>query len=376
MRVKIYLFLLLILLVSILFRVHVIKNLLINSFIIEPLFLTDLLGKGIAIPWRIIFFLDLCNIFLLFIIGKKILSPKLGLVSSFLYGISPWAAYSQLFGSIYIFLLSFFIIFSLGILMLREKNIKGIPIAVLGSAVLLYSSLLDWFILPVVIFTIYKLKLIKINYLKILIFIIIILFLPLIWLSSKNLTGFINVLNNQIEFLSDPGIKNTINQFKGESNESSFIFLSKVSENKYVYIFKYFILKLTKNLAPSTFFTPQEKIFNFSFSPPIYVGFLFPFLYGLVQILKFYELRKYLVFSIIFILPSFFSKSLVDLNRLILIYPIIILMISFGLVNFYKLKNPTLRLVLYLSLLLVLLQVAITNLDIGLREHQRYILSI
>lgn len=373
---KIYLILLFILLVSIVFRIHLINSLLINSFISEPLFISDLLGNGIVVPWRLIFLLDLCNILLFFIIGKKFLNPNLGLLASFLYGISPWAPYAQLFGSIYILLLSFFLIFFLGILLLNKKDVKGMPMIIISSSVLLYSSFQSWFILPLLTFTIYKMKLINISYLKILIFTIIIIFISVIWLSSKNFIGFMNVFKNQVDFLSDPGIKNSINQFKGESNEAGFNLLAKVSENKYTYMLRYLTLKSIKNIVPSTFFTSQEKLFNFSFSPPLYVGFLPPFFYGLILVVKSNELRKYLLLSVVFIVPSFLSKILVELNRLILFYPVVIFLISFGLIKLHDNKNLILRFVLYLSLFLAVLQIVITFLDIGLREHQRYILSI
>lgn len=375
MEIKTYVILLFVLIISTLFRIQIINNVLIDSFITEPLFLSDLLGRGTVVPWRIILLLDLCNILLFFILGKKVLSIKAGLLAAFIYGVSPWAAYGQLFGSIYIFLLTFFLIFFVGALMLREKDIKGIPLIITSSAVLLYSSLLNWFILPVLVLAVYKLKIIWPKYLKIPTLVIIILFISIVWLSFKNSLGFRNVFNNQLGFLSNPGIKNTINMFQGESKKEGFVVLAKVSENKYIYLLRYLSLKLIKNIVPTTFFTPQEKLFGFSFSPPIYIGFMIPFFYGLILALGSPMLRKYLFISITLIIPSFFSGTFVDLNRLILFYPITIFLICLGLTRF-KLNIFSFRLFLYFAIFLILLQFVITNLDISLREHQRYSQSI
>ena len=123
---------------------------------------------------------------------------------------------------------------------------------------------------------------------------------------------------------------------------------------------------------PATFFTSQEKLLNFSFSPPIYFGFLIPFLYGLYRILKLPVTRKYLLISAILIIPSFLARSLVDLNRLVIFSPVIIFVTSYGLILFSRHQKKLFRFATYITLFLVLIQFLVTQFDISFREVSRY----
>lgn len=367
--------LLIILIIAILFRLHIINNILINDFITEPLFFTDLLGKGMVLPWRIIFFMDLCNIFLMYLVGKKILNTQFGLIASLLYGILPWTAYVQLFGSLNIFLLSLFLIFFYGILVLKESKKRGFILITISSVVLLFSALSNWFIIPVLTFGVYKANLIAKRYLKIYAAIVFIVFVSVLILSFNNPIGIKNIYLNQIGIFQETGIYNSINTLQGESQKADLALLSKLSENKYSYLFKYLVLKSSKNLIPSTYFTPQEKLFNFSFSPPIYVGLLIPFLYGLYLVAR--TKKLVLIISLALIIPSILSRQVVNLSSLAIFAPVIILLISFGLIKFYEKRSKHFfGFLLYLSILLVLFQFVVTVSDIGFREPLRYKLSV
>lgn len=375
MKTTTYLSLLFILIIAILLRVHIINNIHINSFITEPLLFTDLLGRGITIPWRLIFLLDLLNIFLLFLIGKKILDARMGLLASLLYGILPWMVYVQLMGSLNIFLVFFLLLFFYGLFLAKETWI-GLVLMITSSIVLILSALSSWFILPVLIFGIYTTDLMKQSYLRIYTFMMFIGFLLMTALSFHNLVGLKNVYINQIGIFSDPGFKNSINAFQGESKETGFGYLSKWSENKYIYFSKYLILKSFKNIAPATYFTSQEKLYNFSFSPPIYVGLLIPFLYGFYLVIR-TRLKFFYLTFLVLIVPSIVSKQLVDLSRLVIFAPVMIFLISFGLIKLYQEREKyVFSLFLYLSIFLVLFQMIITFSDIQFREPLRYKLSI
>lgn len=372
MKAGVYLSLLVILIIAIVLRIHIISNIFINAFITEPLFITDLLGKGVIIPWRVILLLDLCNIFLFFLVGSKIQNIKFGLLTSLLYGIIPWVAYAQLFGSIYIFFLFFLLIFFYGATLLKESR-RGIVIIIASNVVLLYSSLFSWFILPFLILVIHEASINKTVYLRLYLPMIFIVFLSVLMLSSKNITGIKNIYQNQIGFLSGPELKNSINSFRGESQQAGFGSFSKLGENRYIYLSNYFVLKLFKNIVPSTYFTPQEKLFNFSFSPPIYIGFLIPFMYGIYNLLKSSSMRRYLLVSPVFLIPSVLAKPLVDMERLVIMVPVAIFIITYGLMLLLNYRKQLIfRLFFFGTLLLVLLQLSVTQSDIALRESTRY----
>lgn len=193
--------------------------------------------------------------------------------------------------------------------------------------------------------------------------------MPLLFSMINNPIGVKNIYLNQVNIFSDPGHINAINSFQGESRKAGFSFLAKVSENKYVYYSKFIIRKFLRQFSISNFFTPQEKMLGFSFSSPIFFGFLMPFLFGLFISFKSSTLRKYLAVSLILLLPSFLSKNLVNLNRLVLFEPVIIFIICFGLDELIRNKK---RLLIILMIVLLMVQMIITIQDISFREYPRY----
>src|SRR5581483_4919479 len=122
-----------------------------------------------------------------------------------------------------------------------------------------------------------------------------------------------------------------------------------------------------------TYFTPQEKLLNFSFSPPIYFGLMIPFLFGLYKLIK--NVKSYqiiLLTSLTLIIPSLLAKDLVNLDRLILIMPSIIFLISYGLVSIFQQKSLKSKIALWIVIILVVVQVLVSLTDISTREYLRF----
>lgn len=193
--------------------------------------------------------------------------------------------------------------------------------------------------------------------------------IPLLLLILINSNASRNIFERDVKLFSDPGLINNTNVFQGEGRDAGLSLLTKVSENKYLNLGKESINKSIKNVLPSTYFTSQEKLLNFSFTPPIFLGFLIPAFLGLYLVLKDKKLRKYLFLSLVLLIPSFLSKNSVDLNRLLIFFPVLLLLISYGLINLYEQKR---KILLGIIIFLVLAQFLGTLFDIGQREYPRF----
>lgn len=347
---------------------------LIRSILSEPLFITDLLGNGRVIPNQIILFCNFLNIVLIWYLGKKVINSQFGILSAFLYAVSPWTIYLAIANSIYIFSLTWMFLIFIGLRLINENknNLTQIVLSI-SVSILLFSHIVMWFLTPVLLIGFFKLNSISLDKLKLFLIMTIIVCLPIPLLMLRNPIGVKNILNNHIKIFSDVGILNTVGSFQGESKKAGLGTISRLTENRYTYLFKYAIFKSIKQVVPSTYFTPQEKLLDFSFSPPIYIGFIIPFLYGLLLVIKSPILRKYLLLSLILIIPSFLAKDTVDLNKLVVFMPVIIFLISYGFIKLYESKkNKAFRFILYLIIGLFLLQLQITIFDVYLREYPRY----
>ncbi len=358
---------------SILFAAIVFKAVYPLHFGKQPLFFSDLLGFSLGLPIWIIYLFGILDIFIFWLIGsiffKKVYAYLFMLFSS----LSPWFIYAVVAGSFYIYLLCLLLIIFLGIyLILSNKQKNGGLIFIISSTLLLYSSLIAFLSYLLFISGLIFFKIVPLSKIKFKLIIIFIICLPLFIMMFKNTIGVKNILNNQINLFSDSGITNSINMFQGESKREGFRYLSKLIENKYFYNSRYMILKSIRTLVPSTFFTPEERILGSSFAPPIYIGLIIPFMYGLYLILGSKSMRKYLFISLILIIPSLFSEKIVDLNRLLLFEPVIIFIAVYGLQEFYKNKNLLTKIILCLSLALVLTQFLVTLSDINFREYPRF----
>ncbi|MCL4415383.1 MAG: hypothetical protein M1365_01585 [Actinobacteria bacterium] len=310
---------------------------------------------------------------MMWLIGKIIFKKIWSNLFSLFFAISPWFVYSVALGSFYIYLLCLILIIFLSLYLIKsDKRKTGGAIFVISSALLLYSSVIFIFSYLLFICGLFIFKFIPLSKVKLSLTLVLVICLPLIILMFRNPLGLRNIISNEINFLSDPGLINGLNVFRGESEKQGFGKFSKISENKYVYLSRYMVLKFTQNIFPSTFFTSEEKLVGFSFAPPVYLGLLIPFLYGVYLALASKTLKKVLLLSLVLVIPSFLSKKIVDLNRLILFEPIIIFMIIYGLERLNDKKNKINIVILVLCSVLLITQLIVTVSDINFREYPRF----
>ncbi len=292
------------------------------------------------IPMEIIVVINLFNTFFFWATAKRFLRGNLSLIPPAIYAISPWGNYLSAMGSIYILSLFMVLLVLYGLVILRS-----------GESRIFWTKAVG-----------------------LLAGISVLVAVPLVFLSEKGVYDFRKAAVKEIKIFSDPGLINNVESFQVEVGESGLGSLSKFAENRYINSVEYVFLKYVKNLTPSTFFTPQEKLLNFSFSPPIYFGFIFPFLYGLYLVLRSPVFRKRFFVGTILVTPSLLAGKMVDLNRLVIFSPVVIFVISYGLIAMFEgRKNRTLHAFLAISAFLLVVQVAITFLDIGTKEQDRYI---
>lgn len=353
-----------------LFLTFIQNNLFPIHFDPKKLFAFDLIGKTLYIPQWLFYILEVGNLILLWIISKEIFS-KYSLILPLIYAISPWSSYLVVAGSLYIYLLFLILVGFYALLILNSKKIFG---TLLLSGVVLflgYSSILLLFLIPI-IFILPLFKLYSFNLLKYSLIIITVLLLPLFFLIQKNTVGFKNLLDNEIKILSDPGLLNMVNVYQSSSQQEGLGKLTKISENKYIFQTENIFIKYTKQFIPSNFFTSQEKMLNFSFSPPIFLGFLIPFIYGLFRIINLPQ-KRILFISSFLVIPSVLSRNMVDLNRLILFAPVVMVVISLGLMEMFKQRNiKIVNFFFYLTIILVALQFIVVLGDIQIREKDRF----
>lgn len=357
---------------SILFSALVFQTIYPLHFGKQPLFVSDLLGFSISLPVWLIYIFGFLDLFLVWLVGKMFFKRAWVYLLMLLFGLSPWFIYSVVSGSFYIYLLCLVLIIFLALYLIKSGKQKlGGLVFIISSILLLYSSIIAFLSYFLFVCGFILLGFIPFSKIKLNLILILIICLPLFILMFKNPVGIKNILNNQVNFLLDPGLINSINVFQGESKKEDFGYFSRLSENKYVYLSRYIILKFTKNTVPSAFFTSEEKLLGFSFAPPIYLGLLIPFLYGVYLILISKTLRKYLILSLVLIIPSFLSKKMVDLNRLILFEPVVIFIVIYGLKKINDKKSRLTSIILFLCSILILIQFGVTIFDINFREYPR-----
>jgi hypothetical protein len=333
-------------------------------YLAKNLFFAELVNKTLTLPTFAFFLLFIINGFLIWLIGKKLFDKKYQIFPILAYLFSPWFYYLALGHSYYFYLLSPILLGIYGIIELEKSGGKrGNILTLVGLTIAVYSSLLSIIFLPILLI----LKKFRIFLWTIL------LLLPLLIIAYGNKLAFKNTLNRELLVFSDPGIVNTANRFQGAAAESGLKPLARLSENKYIFYSEYFLLKYTDQLVPVTFFTPQYRLLGFSFTPPIFLGLLIPFLYGLYTLILKSNTRKFLLISTILTIPSVIGKDLVSLNRLILFSPVIVFIIISGLIHIFKLENKKLSRILFIStIFLVIFQLFITLGDIKMREKLRF----
>lgn len=343
-------------------------------YTLKNLFFAELIGKYFYIPSGFYIPLALGNVLLVWLIAKKFLGRKFALLCPFVIILSPWFYYLAFAHSFYIFLLFLTLLVTIGFLQIvSDQKTLGSVLVIIGSTIAIYISVLFLPLLTILFAASISFKILSFRNLKISIIFLAFLCLPLLILIGKNKVGFINSLSREVKIFSDPGLINSVNRYQGAAEKNGFKILSRISENKYLFFTEYVFLKYTSQLVPETYFTPKDKLLGFSFSPPIFIGFLIPFTYGLYLALKRPDLRKILFVSTFLTIPSILAKDLVALNRLVLFSPVLFLLISYGLACLYKeRKNMAARNFLVLTSLLIIFQLLVTISDIHFREGKRF----
>lgn len=351
---------------SLFIRLYVTKFLALSTFSKETLLLTDLLGHGLSVPGWLILGFGVGNLILIFFVGRELFTSQTALLAALLYAISPWTIYSEVSGSIYI-LLAFLLLLLFWSKVLAKKNEQFVFLSVAVSVVAIYSNVLMWLIIPT---TLWALGLRKKD-LKSGPFLLVILFVtPLLFLVMKNPQAIRNIFFSQLALFSNVGLVNAVNTFRGELLGTPYYKIGKLVENRYFYLSEHFFLNFLNHLSPVTYFTPQFKLLGFSFSPPIFVGWLVPFFYGLKKTRRYLNKERLAVLFVL-LLPSILSRESPDLTKAVLLSPILFLAIAAGVVRLYKSQSFILRLLLLVSVCLVLFQGLVTMADISNREPVR-----
>ena len=335
---------------------------------------SDLIGITTHLPNVLISILGLGNLIFLWLISKRFFKGYAALIVPAIYAISPWSSYLTAAGSFYVFLLFLLMVFTYSLILIRDgSSALGAILFLASSLTAVYSSVFFLILIPLYVALVILFKIIPTKNIKKLVVIFAFLIIPIIFLILKNATSFKNVVQNEITVFKDPGLVNTANQFQGEAEKSGLKILARLSENKYLFYSETLLLKYTDQLVPVTFFTPQYKLLNFSFTPPIFLGFLIPFLYGFFLSAINPNTRKFLYMSTLFVVPSVLAKNIISLDRLVLFLPVVIFIIVWGLIHMFELKKRKLiKCLLALSFVLVIFQLLVTMSDIKTREKLRF----
>lgn len=333
----------------------------------QNLLVLGLLGIDFSMPFWAIYIFSVCNFFIFAAVSYKIFKKPFYLYPLLVFSMTFWLHYLTSAISVYIYYLFLTLISFLGTVMLVKKEKNGILLFLFGAVLSVYS-----FISPLIIYTVILLllkifKLIDFRILKKIIIIFFISITPLIIIIKTNQNAFDNIFKNEITLFSDPGLIAESNRLQGDSKKAGFNLHSKLVENKYIYTGKYFVMKFFYHFAPSLYFSPQEKLLNFSFTPPLPLGFLIPAVYGFYLALS-GKSRYYCVVLSVLIIPSLLSQKIIDLNRLVVFAPAVILASGFGLIKFSAKK----KFFAILFFVIILTQILFIIHDITWKEDIRY----
>ncbi len=342
----------------------------------EDIFITSLLGRGFVLPLYVTQIFGFGNLILIYLIGKKIFSNKVGLLSSLIYTLSPWTVYVSVAGSFYIFILFWLMLSFLGAIILKiDKSRYGLFLLFLGIIVATYSSLIVVLMLPIFFYMLFKLDVLDLSTLrqnKILSLLILLFGILFVFIISKNPIGFRNILSRDINLFSNIGLINSVNDFRGLSEKVGFSLVGKLVENKVTYLGRHVLFNFLAQYTPTTYFTSQEKLLGFSFSPPILFGFIFPFFLGLREILNRIKKKNLLlILSFSLVLPSILSIKSPDLDRLVLLSPLIFFPISLGLIKGFE-SRSLVKILMCCAIFVVVIQGIVVLRDISYREPLRY----
>lgn len=338
------------------------ENVLFSELINHPIFINSAIGIAFG----------LANLLLIMLVSKKLINSGIWYIPPLIYAVSPWTIYLEIGGSLYIPIVACLLLIFISIKLMKQ-NTKGLILLISASSAMIYISILMWEMFPFLIFSLLKLKLIDVKRLKNYLLYLTIICLPVFFLIFINVKGVKNIFSNQVSIFSEVGLINAVNSYRGETIQTKFATIGKFVENRYFYLSEHFIFNLLKHFSPSAYFTQEFKMFDFSFSPPIMLGFLLPFIFGLKRVIKLYLKNKWLFLMIIsLILPSILSKNSPDHNRLILIAPAMFIVIGIGFKDLLTRKSAVYKLLLVFTFILIVTQLFTFVSDVFLREGIRF----
>lgn len=303
---------------------------------------------------------------------KKVFSNNLAVYTILIFVLSPWSIYLTVAGSVYIILTFSMIVSFYGIIITKKKPYLGIPIFYLGALSGIYTSIHSIFLFTFLIYYLMYYVTPRIKKMIIMggVFLII---LPMILLTSSNISGIKSIVKKEFSIFSDFGMTNAINQLRGETNTASFGQIGRIVDNKFTYYSRHFIFSILNNLTPVYYFTNQHKLLGFSFLPPIFLGFLIPFLIGVFSLFK--QARKEIILIItliLLVLPSVFSKNSPDLEKLFVLFPFISLSVSKGLQIMVKTNNVYHKILFGFCISLIIYQFLVSAWSVSILEPIRY----
>ena len=352
-------------------RLFILRYIPIRGLYLGSPFLADLLGKGFLIPLWLIILSDVLNLVLLLIVGEKILGKNYGFLAPVFYAISPWPAYLSLSGSIYIFILFGVLLFYLGLTLIKEdQNFLGTAFILLGLGITVYSNSSMLFVLPFLLWGAYKSGQFTKKKSKAIITLLPLVLLPIIFFSALHQDSLRQIAAKDISLFDEVGLINSVNAFRGEVSSAGYPILGKLIENKITYLGRHVIFNTLTTFAPYTYFTQQFKLLGFSFTPPIFLGLLIPFLYAITLMFKIKVEKRYLfLLTLPLLAPTILRTYSPDLNSLVLILPTILFISSWGTEELIKNRK---RLFVVIVIVLIFLQGSTTLFDISTREPIRY----
>jgi hypothetical protein len=318
----------------------------------SSLFIFDLLDKNIFISFWIIYPLGILNIFLIYFLNKHVVSREVGFLTTLIYAVSPWTYYSGLINPLVILQVSIILLFFSGLKLCKKSDRLGhyLILIALISSVLTSPYLLV--AVPFVIFYLLKKNILDNKKRKIMILVMVLFAVAILILSLRNPAAIRNTLSLNNSFYSDIGTINTVNAFRGETQNGRLSLIGKFTENKYFYFIQVNLKSLLDHLNPITYFTDTGNLVRKTISPPILTGFIFPFLFGLFYSWKFIKKKPYLLFILLLIIPSFLSIKYPEIIKLFVIAPLIFEITGFGLYKMLQVSKHN-SLVKFLIIILV-----------------------
>jgi hypothetical protein len=320
---------------------------------------------------------DILNTLLIGYISYRMSNLRVGFLAMLVYTLSPWSYYLTFSNSLYVILLFYLLsIFALSNYFQKDKLFNLIGFSVVLT-IPFYISLTYLFLFPFLIVLLYKRKLVSISMLKKIAMIVFLLLLPLMILTIRNPIALKVGISKQFEIIKNFSFIDPINVFQGLTRNSGVGLVGRVIENKFTYFGRHFLFGTLRHFSPATYFTPQERLLGFSFSPPILIGFIIPFFFGLSGVFK-KNLESFypVIFVFFLMLPSILSFPSPDMSKLFLTFPLFVVTIAVGFYNMLEKGSIYTKLLLILSIFLISFQFLMVLSDIYLREFPRMELLI